>query len=200
MRNGVVAVLVVLVIALGVGTGYLVGASNQRTTTSVSITTVTTSITTVTTSITAASTAYANKSSVFVMNVNGSFYYADDISSDVVVQNPGYAYFRNASVTFDGVKFVAICPQGYSGCPVPSGNTTTQTVTQILISVYKFNMTFPDSTTETTLGFIGDATYTFALSNHVSPRAGMLIEYIEYNYPNNLSGNGPYHTFLLVSS
>lgn len=184
MKNGTIAALLVVAILAGAGAGYFIGSTGQRQTTLVSTTTL---------------PATQVNRNVFVMNVSGSFYYADDISSDVVLQNPGYAYFRNASVTFDGVKFETICPQGYSGCPVPSGNTTTQIVTQVLIGVYKFNMTFPDSTTETTQGFIGDTTYTFALSNHVSPRAGMLIEYIEYNYPNNLSGNGPYHTFLLVS-
>jgi hypothetical protein len=184
MRNEVVASLLIVAIVVGAGAGYLLGSSSQRTTTLVSTTTL--------------PPTYVNKN-VFVMNVDGSFYYADDISSNVVVQNPGYAYFLNASVTFDGVKFEMICPQGYSGCPLASGNATTQIVTQVLLGVYKFNMTFSDGTTETILGFIGDATYTFALSNHVSPRAGILIEYIEYNYPNNPSGNGPYHAFLLVS-
>jgi hypothetical protein len=176
MRNEVVAAFVILLVIASAGVGYLVGYSGQHTTTLVSTTTL--------------PATYVNKN-VFVMNVNGSFYYADDISSDVVVQNPGYAYIRNASVTFDGVKFETICPQGYSGCPVPSGSTTTQTVIQVRLGVYRFNMTFPDSTTETAQGFIGDATYTFALSNHVSSRAGMLIEYIEYNYPNDFP---PYQT------
>ena len=180
MRDEVVITLVIVLVIASVGAGYLVGYSSQRTTTLVSAPTL--------------PAAYVNKS-VFVMNVNGSFYYADDISSDMVVQNPGYAYFHNASVTFDGVKFETICPQGYMGCPVPAGNKTTQTVT-VMLGVFRFNMTFPDRSTETTGNVIGDLTYTFALSQHTNPRAGMLIEYVEYNYPNNYP---PYRAFLLVS-
>jgi len=184
MRDEIVIALVIVLVIASAGAGYFAGTSSQRTTTLVSTTTL--------------PPTYVNRN-VFVMNVDGSFYYADDISSNLIIQNPGYAYFRNVSVTFDGVKFEMICPQGYSGCPLASGNATSQTVTQVLLGVYELNMTFSDGTTETTLGFIGDATYTSALSNHVSPRAGILIEYIEYNYPNNPSGNGPYHAFLLVS-
>jgi hypothetical protein len=174
MRNEVVAAVMILLVIASAGAGYFVGTFSERTTTSVSTITL---------------PAIQVNSNVFVMNVSGSSYYANDISSDIVVQNPGYAYFRNASVTFDGVRFETICPRGYSGCPVPSENSTNQTVTQVLLGVYKFNMTFPDMTTETTQGFIGDATYTFALSNHISPRAGMLVENVEYNY----------HVYLLVS-
>lgn len=81
MRNEVVAAFVILLVIASAGVGYLVGYSGQHTTTLVSTTTL--------------PATYVNKN-VFVMNVNGSFYYADDISSDVVVQNPGYAYIRNA--------------------------------------------------------------------------------------------------------
>jgi hypothetical protein len=173
MRDEIVITLVMTLVIASAGVGYFIGYSSQHTTTVVSTTTV-------------------PAKNVFVMNVNGSFYYADDISSDIEVANPGYAYFHNASVTFDGVKFETICPQDYLGCPVPAGNKTTQTVT-VMLGVYRFNMTFPNGTTVTTQGVIGDLTYTYAISNG----AGMLIEYIEYNYPNNYP---PYHAFLLVSS
>jgi hypothetical protein len=176
MRTGAIAALLVVAIVIGAGAGYLVGVSSQRLTTLVSTTTLT--------------ATYANENAL-VMNVGGSLYYADNVSSDMEVQNPGYAYFLNASVTFDGVKFETVCPQSYSECLAPIGNKTTQTVTVTVppLGVYRFDMTFPDGKTETTEGFLDDASYTLALSNHVSPRAGMLIE-----------GNGPYHAFLLVSS
>jgi hypothetical protein len=175
MRTGAIAALLVVAIIMSAGAGYLVGVSSKRTTSLVSTTTL--------------PATYANKN-VLVMNVGGSLYYADDVSSDIEVQNPGYAYFLNASVTFDGVKFETVCPQSYFECLVSIGNKTTQTVTVTVppLGVYRFYMTFPDGETETTEGFLSDASYTLTLSNHVSPRAGMLIE-----------GNGPYDTFLLVS-
>jgi len=176
MRNEVLATLMVVAILAGAGVGYLVGNAGQRTTTFISTATL--------------PATYVNKN-VFMMNVDGSLYYADDVSSDIEVPNPGYAYFLNSSVTFDGVKFETICPQSYSECLAPTGNETAETVTVTVppLAVYRFSMTFPDGRTETTTGFLGEANYTFALSNHVGPRAGMLIE-----------GNGPYHAFLLVSS
>jgi hypothetical protein len=176
MRSEIVATLLILLIIASAGVGYFVGYSGQHTTTWVSTTIL--------------PATYVNKN-VFVMNVNGSFYYADDISSDIVVQNPGYTYFRNASVTFDGVRFDTVCPQEDLGCPVPVGNETTQTVT-VMAGVYQFEVTFPNGTTVTTGNVIGDSNYTYAMSNG----AGMLIEYVEYNYPNNVP---PYHVFLLVS-
>lgn len=172
MRNGAIAALLVVAILVGAGVGYLVGANASGSQTGKVV---------------------ATTPNVFEMSVNGSFYIAADISSEIVVQNPGYAYFRNASVTFDGVKFETICLPEYSGCPVPSGSTTAQTVTVVGLRAYRFNMTFPDGTTETAGGVIGDVPYTFAVSNHAYPRAGMLIEYVTYN------GNGSYHAFLLVS-
>jgi hypothetical protein len=129
------------------------------------------------------------------MNVNGSLYYADDISKDTVVQNPGYAYFLNGSVTFDGVKFETICPSTYSGCPTPTG-TAVQNQMTVMAGAVKMNVTFPDRSTETIGEVFGDSTYAFVLSQHTNPRAGLVIEYVTYNYPNNFP---PYHAFLLVS-
>lgn len=180
MKNEIIAALLVLLVIASAGTGYLVGVGNQRTTTST----------------TTLSTVYVSKSRVFTMNVNGSLYYADDVSNDTVVQNPGYAYFLNASVTFSGVRFEMICPTIYAGCPIPTG-TAVKNQTIVLAGAFRFNMTFPDGSTETTGNIIGDSTYVFALSQHTDPRAGILIEYVEYNYPHNFP---PYHAFLLVSS
>ncbi len=183
MKNGVAAALLVLVVVVSVGTGYLVGGANLRITTSVSTTTL--------------STAYVFRGGVFTMNVNGSLFYADNISGDMVVQNPGYAYFMNGSVTFDGVKFETICLPNYSGCPIPAGTVQNQTRTVPGAGAITIKMTFPDKNTETRGEVIGDSTYVFVLSQHANPRAGVLIEYIEYNYPHNFP---PYKAFLLVST
>ena len=174
----------VVVLIVGAGTGYFVGIANQRATAVVSASTPPATL----------STAYVFKSRIFAMDVNGTLFYADDVSNDTHVENPGYSYFTNRSVTFDGVKFEMLCPPSYDGCPAEVG--VNQTVT-LMAGAFRFNMTFPDGTSETAGNLIGDLTYVFALSQHSSPRAGILIEYITYNYPHN---SPPYHVFLLVSN
>ena len=127
-----------------------------------------------------------------MMKVNGSYYWADDVSRDIVIGLPGYSYFLNASVTFDGVKFQTICPPIYRDCP---GSNSSSTV--VYAGAIRFNVTFPDKTTETVGDVIGDSIFTYVLSQH-TPMAGMLIEYVnDYNYPNSSSD---YAVFLLVSS
>jgi hypothetical protein len=182
MRKEAVAALLVVAIVASGAAGYYIGNSSQRTTTVVSTATLAGTVT----------------EGVFIINVNGSLYYADDVSSDTAIPNPGFLYFLNTSVSFDGVKFVTICPEGYEPCPVPQNQTVIQ-MTLPPMSLYQFRMTFRDGTSEIAGNVIGDSTYTFALSSHVSPRAGMLIEYVRYNYASNPTGNGPYDTFLLVS-
>ena len=178
--------LLVVVLIVGAGTGYFVGIANERS--------VTVASTFASTSTTTLSTAYVFKSRVFAMDVNGTLFYADDVSNDTRVENPGYSYFTNGSVTFDGVKFEMVCPPSYNGCPAKAG--VNQTVT-LLAGAFRFNMTFPDGASETGGNVIGDLTYVFALSPHSTPRAGILIEYIMYDYPHNFP---PYHVFLLVSN
>jgi hypothetical protein len=86
----------------------------------------------------------ASVTSAPTMTVNGSLYYADNISKDISVGNPGDSYFLNGSVTFLGVKFETLCPPSYSGCPVPPGTTIT-TYTTMYIGAIRLNATFPDS-------------------------------------------------------
>ena len=134
----------------------------------------------------------ATRGVVSLMKVNGSYYWADDVSRDIVIGQPGYSYFLNASVTFDGVKFQTICPPIYRDCP---GSNSSSTV--IYAGAIRFNVTFQDKTTETVGDVIGDSVFTYVLSQH-SPMAGMLIEYVnDYNYPNSSSD---FAVFLLVSS
>ena len=109
-----VVVIIVLVGALAAAVGYFAGVSSSHPST-----------TTSTSYVTTTQTPILNNE-VFLMKVNGSFYWADDVSKDTVVGNPGYSYFRNASITFDGVRFQTICAPIYSGCPVPEGTTITQ--------------------------------------------------------------------------
>jgi hypothetical protein len=132
---------------------------------------------------------------VFVMNISGSFYYVDDVSSDTIIGSPGYSYFLNGSITFNGVKFETYCPPSSAGCPSP-GNRSVQITETVMAGLIFFNAIFPDGSNETAVSIIGDSTYVVALSRHIAPRAGMLVEYLDYNYPNNFP---PYHTFLLVS-
>jgi len=65
----------------------------------------------------------------------------------------------------------------------------------VTLGVIRFNMTFPDKTTETTGEAIGDSIYSYVLSSH-SPRAGIFVEYVN-DYPHN---SVDYAVFLLVSS
>jgi hypothetical protein len=120
------------------------------------------------------------------MTVNGSTYCASDVSKDIVVQQPGYSYFLNSSITFMGVKFETICPSNYGGCPGSNGNSTT-----VLAAAIQLSVTFSGGTKETVGGVIGDLTYFYVLSNHLGPKAGILIEYVSSTYS--------YKAFLLVS-
>lgn len=193
-------IFLALVLIVGVSAGYFARvASSHPTTNTVSTTLLvtTTSTTTAATAVTrnqTASSSSRGKNEAFLMKVNGSFYWADDVSRDISIGAPGYSYFLNGSVTFDGVKFQTICPPIYSGCPVSPG-TTVQSQTILLAGAIRFSMTFPDGSTETTGQVIGDSTYTYVISQHY-PRAGMLIEYVN-DYPNNFVD---YAVFLLVSS
>jgi hypothetical protein len=171
-------VIVALVVVLGGVAGYFAGVSNSRS-----------SLVTTTAYITTTQTPVLNNE-VFMMIVNGSHYWADDVSKDTVIGMPGYSYFLNGSVTFDGVKFQTICPSNYRGCP---GSNSSSTI--VLAGAIRFNMTFADKSTETAGDVIGDSFYVFVISQH-SPKAGMLIEYVN-DYPHN---SVPYSVFLLVSS
>lgn len=121
--------------------------------------------------------------------VNGSAYYADNMTSDITVGNPGYSYFLNGSVTFMGVKFATICPPIYAGCPIPPGTTVTTQET-VGAGAIRLNLTFPDGSNETIGGVIGDITYFFVFSHHANPQAGILIVYTSSGYK----------SYLLVSS
>jgi hypothetical protein len=112
------------------------------------------------------------------MLVNGSLYYADDITSDITIGFPGYSFFHNASVTFLGVRFETYCPPSYGGCPVPPGVTET-TVTTMTIGAIRLNATFPDKSSEFISAPIGDDDYIFTFMHHTNPQAGVLIVYSE---------------------
>ncbi len=177
MRGAIVAVLVIVAMLAGAGAGYLFGSSATHSTPA-------------TTSTSPVNTIMGKE--VFLLNVSGSYYWADDVTTDAVMPNPGYGYFRNGSITFDGVRFQTICPPSYQGCPGSGGNTTI-----LLAGAINFNMTFSDGKTETTGNVIGDSIFTNVLSQH-TPRAGMLVERVfDYAYPHNTVD---YAVFLLVSS
>jgi len=187
MKGEVATALLAIALIAGAGTGYLIGTSSERVSTSVS-----------TTAGTAGTTEHASTASavlhgdVSLLNVSRTYYWADDVSKNIVIGFPGYSYFLNGSVIFDGVRFETICPPTDRDCPGSNSNSTTVTAGAI-----RFNMTFPDGTTETTGDVIGDSIFTLILSQH-QPRAGMLIEYV--NDYGNFSNSVDYAVFLLVSS
>jgi hypothetical protein len=123
---------------------------------------------------------------VGAMIVNNSIYCAPDVSKDIIVQQPGYGYFLNSSITFMGVKFETICPSNYRGCPGSSSNSTI-----VYAAAIQLNVAFSDGTKGTLGGVIGDSTYFFVISQHLEPKVGILIEYS--------SNTSSYKTFLLVS-
>jgi hypothetical protein len=104
--------------------------------------------------------------------INGSNYCVIDVSGDIIVNNPGYSYFINGSVTFLGVKFQTICSSNYQGCPNSTGSST-----QMMIGAIKLNMTFPDQTVETAGQAIGTSEHILILSNHFAPRGGLQYDY-----------------------
>ncbi len=166
------------------------GMPKTTTTTSTQTTTTTT-----TSTITSPESTTSPSSVVFSLDVNGRWYWADDISGDIVIGSPGYSYFLNGSVTFDGLTFQTICPPIDQGCP---GSNSSSTV--VWADVVQLNIKFPGGSNET----IGRAGYfeplpTYILTiNHTSPRAGILVEYVgDYNYPHSPV---PYAVFLLASS
>ncbi|MBI3840591.1 MAG: hypothetical protein HY297_01310 [Thaumarchaeota archaeon] len=125
----------------------------------------------------------------FYMEVAGSLYLAVDVTEDTVFRAPGYSYFQNNSVTFLGVKFQPICPATVIGCPNPSGGT--QTNANLSVALIQVRLTFPDTHQEIVSEAIGRLNYAPVVSNHLSPRAGVLVEYI----PKTSS----YKIFLLVT-
>ncbi|MHB8565880.1 MAG: hypothetical protein ACYC7D_05615 [Nitrososphaerales archaeon] len=120
-----------------------------------------------------------------VTYVNGTAYCTDNVTNDTVVQDPGYTYFLNESITFMGVTFRAICQANYNGCP---GTTNVTVRTTLLAAAITVSLTFSDNTSETMGQVIGDSGEVTLLSAHVDPKAGVMIV-----------RNGPdYDAFLLV--
>jgi hypothetical protein len=128
------------------------------------------------------------------MTINGSAYCTTDVSKDIVVQNPGYSYFLNGSITFMGVGFQTICPAHYSGCP---GSNSTSTV--VYAGAIKVAVTFPDKSNETIGEVIGDSHYVLIISRHNDPKVGIQIQYIPGLYASGASISN-YQVLLLVQA
>jgi hypothetical protein len=149
--------------------------------------TVTTIESLISTSTTTVTQSFTGSGSNFMMNLNGSLYYADNVTTDFTAGSPGYSFFHNASVTFQGVTFQTYCPPADAGCPPPPGATVTVTG-EMTIGAVRLNATFPDYDTETMAAPIGDSNYVLLLSHHTDPQAGILIVYSD-----------GYKAYLLVS-
>ena len=141
---------------------------------------------TVTSASSISSTTLTFSSCSTVINVNGTEYCALDVSSDILLGNPGYSYFMTAdAIVFNGVTFRTICPSGYQGCPNVSAD---KTITQLTAGDIVVRLSFQDGTNETVGSVIGDLSGNLTiLSIHGNPRAGILI-------------TGLYRTFLLVEA
>jgi len=193
MRTELIATVLVVLVAGSLSIGYLAGSNVRQTGTTTSTVAFTgTSVTTVATTVYESSLSEILHGDISLLNFSRNYYWADDVSKDIVIGFPGYSYFLNGSVTFDGVKFQTICPPTYRDCPGSTSNSTIVTAGAI-----SFNMTFPDGTRETAGDVIGDSIFTLILSQH-QPRAGMYIEYV--NDYGNFSNSVDYAVFLLVSS
>ena len=131
-----------------------------------------------------------------VMNINGTEYCALDVSSDILLGNPGYHYFTTAdAIVFNGVTFRTICPSGYEGCPNAVQNST---VTVVEIGAIRIDLAFQDKTNETVGSVLGDFSGNLTiLSNHRNPRAGFSVEYVQ---PTGTNKGPLFRTFLLVQA
>jgi hypothetical protein len=164
VKNEVAVTMIVVALLVGAATVYVWEGSNPSLSRSSSEAT-----RTVTT------TMQSTGPEVMLMTFNGTQYYADDVSNDFALQNPGYSYILNGSITFMGVRFETNCPSVYAGCPEPPGSTKAQTI--VYAGVISFNMTWQqDKSSETAGGMIGDSTYVYFLSKRTGPSAGILIE------------------------
>ena len=128
------------------------------------------------------------------MIVNGSDYCSTNVTSYIELGNPGYSYFiKNiAAIDFLGVKFELICPPIYYGCPGYDNSGTL--VETVFAGSIKVQLTFADNSTETLSSILqnGGTQSVTLLSNHASPKAGMIIEY----QPSAMN----YESFLLVTN
>ena len=116
-----------------------------------------------------------------LLSMNGSTFCANDISSDIAIENPGYSYFLNQSVDFMGIKFVTWCPAEYAGCPGQSGGSS-ETQTMLYASAIRVNITFPDKSSETIGAVIGDTSHLLLISKHANPHAGLSIQLVSNGY------------------
>jgi hypothetical protein len=119
--------------------------------------------------------------------INGVSYCTDDVTTYIVMQNPGYGYFPNRSISFMGVRFDTVCQPGYAGCP---GNSNSKQTTTVLAAAIELTLTFPGNSYETIGDVIGASTQVIILSNHIDPKAGIIIS----------RGNTGYNVFLLVQA
>jgi hypothetical protein len=89
-----------------------------------------------------------------VIKLNSTEYCAIDVANDTVIGSPGYSYFLNDSVTFEGVEFQTICPSIYQGCPGANSSASS-----VKLGAMSFIMAFPDNTNETESSVIADGYY-----------------------------------------
>ncbi|HME18252.1 MAG TPA: hypothetical protein VKF15_00755 [Nitrososphaerales archaeon] len=169
MQNKIVAVVAVVMVALGASATYgwlALAPQPQQTVTRL------------------------NVGNLLFMQVGASLYFADEVTAQTVVPSNGYSYFTNSSITFYGVKFQSVCPTSIIGCPGAS-NSTGATSVGIPGTFTKVTISFPDAKRETVTGGVAYQVFATYVTNHSGPRAGVAFEYI--------SLTKTYRVFLLVT-
>ncbi len=120
--------------------------------------------------------------------VNGTSYSCLNITSQVEFSSPGYSLLEKP-VTFMDVRFDTLCPQGIGNCGdqslVVNQNSN---ATMIRLAVISFNLTFADQSVHNVFGLLPlrQGSPIYVLSNHVSPKAGFLLEYTPGASPVNV--------------
>jgi hypothetical protein len=123
--------------------------------------------------------------------VNGTTYYADNVTSLMVAEGMGTFHFNNGSVTFLGVEFQTICTEYGSACPGVPAPPPGTTITLQSGPGITLNVTFPDHSSETISRAFPIGGFE-AFSCHNDPQAGILIMY---------TNSSPfYKSYLLVST
>lgn len=129
---------------------------------------------------------------MMITTVDGTTYYADNVTSLMIAEDMGTFHFNNGSVTFLGVTFQTICTDYYSQCPGVPPPPSGMTVTVASGAGISVNVTFADQASEDLVEGFPVVPVSFnALTSHSDPQAGILIV--------NTGSDAGYKVYLLVS-
>lgn len=116
----------------------------------------------------------STESTTMVTTVNGTTYYADNVTS-IMVTSLSF-HFKNESVMFDGINFQTICTTYAGGCPGVSAPPPGVIVVYPSGPGITLNVTFPHNNSQTIGGgFPIVPVYFHAFTLDTNPQAGILI-------------------------